>query len=66
MPSQIVNEALAICLVEEKVKKRGKYLKFLLREKAMIGKYTSENGIASVIFLFISVNQSLQPATIQK
>lgn len=54
--NQIVNGAL-ICLVEEKVNKRGQYLKLSLKEKPSIVKYASKNGIASAAFPLIFVNR---------
>ena len=43
--SKVVNEARhLVCLVEERGKSRGDYMKLSLTEKATIGKYASEHG----------------------
>jgi len=36
-------------LVEEQGKSRGEYLKLTLTEKATIGKYASDHGVASAV-----------------
>ena len=45
------------CLVKAKAeKKRGQYLKVSPKEKAAIGKYASENGVASAVRKFKDKN----------
>ena len=51
MPSKSVQDEgrHMVCLVEERGKKRGEYLKITLKEKVIIGKYASEHGVASAV-----------------
>ena len=49
VPSKVNEARHLVCLVEERGKKRGEYLKLTLKEKPSIGKYASENGVASAV-----------------
>ena len=55
--SKVVNEARhLVCLVEERGKSRGDYMKLSLTEKATIGKYASEHGVAAAVKEFDKKN----------
>ena len=56
MPSKVDEARHLVYLVEERGKKRGGYLKLTLKEKATIGKYASENGVASAVKKFKTKN----------
>jgi len=45
-----------VCLVEERGKSRGNYVKLSLTEKATIGKYTSDHGVAAAVKEFSKKN----------
>ena len=51
VPSKLVQDKAhhVICLVKERGKKRGEYLKLRQKEKATIGKYADEHGVASAV-----------------
>ena len=55
--SKVVNEARhLVCLVEERGKSRGDYMKLSLTEKATIGKCASEHGVAAAVKEFDKKN----------
>ena len=55
--SKVVNKARhLVCLVEECEKSRGDYMKPSLTEKATIGKYASEHGVATAVKEFDKKN----------
>ena len=48
------NDRGLVCLVKERGRRRCKYLKFSLKDKATIGKCASKHGVASAIKKFKS------------
>ena len=45
-----------VCLVEERGRRRGNYLKLSLKDKATIRKYASKHGVASAVKKFKKQN----------
>ena len=55
--SEVVSEARhLVCLVKERGKSRGEYLKLTLAEKAAIGKYAYDHGVAGAVREFKEKN----------
>ena len=63
MREEVNDDRDLVCLVEERGRRRGEYLKLSLTEKATIGKYASKHGVASAVKKF--KGQSVKESSIR-